>query len=463
MIDRAMLDALLREATRAGGLAPRADWGEQALQFLADVAARRGGTAEGVLQDRAQWPKLIPGLLGCLTVGETHFFRHPGHFDRLVEALAARLSAGALATASVLSAGCASGEEPYSVAIAVHRRLGAHTLARVRILAADISAPSIAKARAARYGAWTFRDAPEWLKPSYFSHDGGSEWQLMDVIRRAVVFEVANLVELAARLPSGALDAVLFRNVAIYLAPEVVEAAYREFHRVLAPGGLLIVAPADPRPRAEHFADDGHESTSVYLRRPEAEQEIPAEPPSRRRGRGRGRSEGRARAPAAQAPAARAPAAQTAGAWAPAAGASRAAAWAPAEPVEAGDAEARAMRLGDRGDLEGALAAATSFVERHPTAATGYWARARIAMGAGNAEAAVDDLRRMLFLRPEHRLARYWYVLALWAAGRVRQAIEQARVLEGLLEASGGALLEDDDTTARQLLDAVRFIKEGLT
>ncbi len=121
------------------------------------------------------------------------------------------------------------------------------------------------------------------------------------------------------------------------------------------------------------------------------------------------------------------------------------------------------MLFRSRGDLEGALAAATSFVERHPTAATGYWARARIAMGAGNAEAAVDDLRRMLFLRPEHRLARYWYVLALWAAGRVRQAIEQARVLEGLLEASGGALLEDDDTTARQLLDAVRFIKEGLT
>jgi len=271
--DEALLDALLREAARAGGLVPRADWADQARRFLALAAAQGGAAADRVLQDRARWPALLPGLLAFLTVGETHFFRHAGHFDRLVDALAARLSGGVLATAFILSAGCATGEEPYSAAIAIHRRLGAHALARVRILAADISPISIEKARAARYGAWTFRDAPEWLKPGYFSRGAGSERQLTDVVRRAVAFEVAHLVELAARLPDGAVDAVLFRNVAIYLTPEVVEAAYREFHRVLAPNGLLIVAPADPRPGARWFVDGGHESTSVYLRSAEAQAE----------------------------------------------------------------------------------------------------------------------------------------------------------------------------------------------
>lgn len=444
MTNDAALEVLLRDIARASGLVPRADWTEQATRFLERIAERRGESAEKVLADQTSWPTLVPGLLGCLTVGETFFFRHPKHFDRLLEALTARQMADPIATALLVSAGCATGEEPYSMAIAIHRRLGASALARVRIFAVDISAASIERARAGIYGAWAFRDAPAWLQQEYFQNAASvGAWQLSDVIRRAVAFEVGSLVQVLERLQDASVSAVFCRNVAIYLVPDAVGAAYREIHRVLEPDGLLFVAPADPRPETTRFQDDGHESTSVYLRRAAAEVFGGASaPPSQRRRRMQRR--GRASIPPRHA-AQHAPSRVT------------------VKRVEDEDLESSAMRLADRGDLESALAMATAFVTRHPTAPTGYWVRARITLGAGNAEAAVEDLRRTLFLMPQHRLARYWYVLAFRAAGQIKEALEQMRVLEVMLASAGDALLEDNQTTARELLDALRFVKEGLT
>jgi len=437
MSDDALLDALLGDVARCGGLSPRSDWTTQAREFLALFAVRNATTIEDVLRDRSRWPALLPGLFACLTVGETHFFRHASHFDRLVDALAARL-ADPFSIATIVSAGCATGEEPYSVAIAVHRRLGAHALARTRILGVDISGAAIEKARAGTYRPWSFRQTPEWLLPGYFYRRSELTWQMVDVIRHAATLEVAHLLEFVARLPAGSVSAVFFRNVGIYLHPRVVESAYHQFQRVLEPNGLLFIAPADPRPRAEEFVDDEHESNGVYRCQSEPAPGVRAGPPSQKRHR----------APATPR-------------FAP--GSSGVESESSVESADVGDVESRAMELADRGDLDGALAIVSDFVNRSPAVHTGYWVRACIALGAGDTESAIDDLRQTIFLCPKHRIARYWYVLALRDTGHGEQALEQACVLEKLLEAAGGALLEDGDTTAGELLDALRFTKEGLT
>ncbi|MDI1446060.1 hypothetical protein QHF85_18530, partial [Polyangium sp. 6x1] len=133
---------------------------------------------------------------------------------------------------------------------------------------------------------------------------------------------------------------------------------------------------------------------------------------------------------------------------------------APAKPLMA---EAEALRLADASDPAAALAVVAALLEQPSTAPIGYMIRAQLSLERGEPEPAVEDLRRTLFLRPEHVLARYWYVVALQKAGHVGQAITQGRALEAVLAKSArDARVEDGETTAGQLLDAVRFVKEGL-
>ncbi|WP_437683485.1 CheR family methyltransferase [Sorangium sp. So ce131] len=462
MSDETEISALLRAAAGASGLAPRDHWEDQAARALRAIAEQRGATVSALLRDPEGRPSLVSELLDHLTIGETYFFRHASHFDVLLEALSARL-ADPLATACVLSAGCATGEEPYSVAIAIHARLGAQALARVRIVAADISAASIRKARAAVYGAWAFRDAPAWLEPRYFARGAGPGRRLVDVIRRAVTFEVGHVVHHAAGLPSGSVDAVLFRNVAIYLAPQAIADAYAEFHRALGPHGLLFVAPADPRPDGARFVEAGHETTSVYRpRAAAAEPHAEPAPPSRRaRLAARLRRDARLLKKGPPPASSKRPAARAA---APAPRAAAPAPRAAAPALDARAAAARAAALADRGDLAAAVAATAALIEQPATAPAGYLLRAQVSMAGDRAGAAVEDLRRALFLRPEHLLARYWYVLALRGDGQLAQAIQQARVLEELLTKSAAeARLEDGETTARELLDALRLLRGGFT
>lgn len=115
------------------------------------------------------------------------------------------------------------------------------------------------------------------------------------------------------------------------------------------------------------------------------------------------------------------------------------------------------MALAESGDERAALASVD------PADPVAFYIRGQIALSHGRAEEAVDELRRALYLSPDHKLARHLYVLALRACGRARQSLVQARALEKLLSQSErGVLLEDERTTAGELLEAVRFVLEGL-
>ena len=190
-------------------------------------------------------------LADHLTVGETYFLREMRALEILEEhvlPLLIRDRQGASRELRVWSAGCATGEEPYSVAILLSRVVPDWAQGRVRILATDLNRRSLQKASEGVYGAWSFRGAPPWLRQGYFESLAGSQWALVPAVKKMVTFAHLNLVTDA--YPSflnhtHAMDVILCRNVLMYFAPEVMKRVVQNLYRSLAPGGWLIVSPAE--------------------------------------------------------------------------------------------------------------------------------------------------------------------------------------------------------------------------
>src|SRR5262249_24082640 len=133
-------------------------------------------------------------LLEALTIGETHFFRNRAQFAALESHILPELIARRRDTRQlrVWSAGCASGEEPYSLAIAIERQLPDVADWQVLILATDINRQALEKARRGVYGAWSFREVPPEVQASYFI-PRGREFEIVPRVRERVTFAYLNL------------------------------------------------------------------------------------------------------------------------------------------------------------------------------------------------------------------------------------------------------------------------------
>ncbi|HLH93881.1 MAG TPA: CheR family methyltransferase [Xanthobacteraceae bacterium] len=223
------------------------------LGLLGEVLQRRldrlGHSSEAYLQSLEQDSSSadeIALLAQSLTVGETYFFRNIEQFRALAEVvLPARIrrrpGTGML---RVLSAGCASGEEAYSIAIAARVAL-ADPRWQLEIVAVDINPAGLEKAARARYSSWALRDTPPEIQSRWF-RASGREWILDDAVRCAVKFEQRNL---AADDPGlwqpAAYDVIFCRNVLMYFAPEQMRAVVHRIARSLAPGGFLFLGHAE--------------------------------------------------------------------------------------------------------------------------------------------------------------------------------------------------------------------------
>jgi chemotaxis protein methyltransferase CheR len=167
-------------------------------------AARLDSAATGVdramarmgVDDPTDYRKLIANdaaamddLLAELTVGESYFFREPAQFDFLRNEILPSLSrnSGGERQIRVWSAGCSTGEEPYSVAIAV-----AESGLAPHVLGTDVSRSRLALARRGRYRRWSLRGVPESVVSRYFRRQG-DEYQLLGSVRQAVEFRYLNL------------------------------------------------------------------------------------------------------------------------------------------------------------------------------------------------------------------------------------------------------------------------------
>jgi chemotaxis protein methyltransferase CheR len=219
-----------------------------------------------------------------LTVGETYFFRNTEQFGAIAEVALPELLRGRTVRPRlrVLSAGCSSGEEPYSVAILLHDAFPELVAASdVRIVAIDVNPARLARARDGRYSAWSLRDTPEQVRERWF-RPAGPDLVLDERIRRRVAFEERNLV---ADDPlfwgESAFDLVLFRNVGMYFPPEVMRDVTSRIARALAPGGFLFLGHAETlRGISQDFHLRHSHGCFYYQRRHADEVKAPAPPSS---------------------------------------------------------------------------------------------------------------------------------------------------------------------------------------
>ncbi len=190
-------------------------------------------------------------LASHLTIGETYFFREPQSFDLLGERVLPELIAarrGGVRSLRFWSAGCATGEEPYSLAILLHRLLPDLPDWHVTILATDINPGFLQKAAAGVYSEWSFRGTPAWLREQYFTRVADGRWELLPQVRKLVSFACLNLakdVYPSLVTNTNAMDLILCRNVLMYFKTDVAAEVIQRFHRALVDGGWLSVSPAD--------------------------------------------------------------------------------------------------------------------------------------------------------------------------------------------------------------------------
>jgi chemotaxis protein methyltransferase CheR len=200
-------------------------------------------------------------LLNLLTIGETHFFRNESQFEALAKEIIPSLIARkremvaavdmlpARPQLRIWSAGCATGEEAYSLAILLHQLIPDIADWQILILATDINQDSLARAREALYSNWSFREPYALnMRTLYFSRQA-NRYKLRDDIRRMVTFARHNLIEdpyPALHNNTAAMDLILCRNVTIYFTEETTRRVVQSFYESLQPGGWFVVGHSEP-------------------------------------------------------------------------------------------------------------------------------------------------------------------------------------------------------------------------
>ncbi len=203
----------------------------------------------GIVTRPDQQVGFLERLTGQLTVGESFFFRNEHHFRVLRETVLPQIIAdnSARREVRVWSAGCATGEEPYSLAILLDQVLGSASSWTASVLGTDLNPEFLSRAREGRYRQWSFRQTTINQNREYF-HVEGDTYRLVDRLREHVRFATLNLVKDVYPSPltgTAGLDLVLFRNVAIYLKPEVTAAILKRFYQALRPGGWLLLGETE--------------------------------------------------------------------------------------------------------------------------------------------------------------------------------------------------------------------------
>jgi chemotaxis methyl-accepting protein methylase len=182
-----------------------------------------------------------------LTVNETLFFRNADNFLALADiVLPERIRAKAQTKQlRILSAGCSSGDEPYSLAIMVREALPDLEDWDVKIIGMDINPAVLIKATQARYSEWSLRATSDDVRSSYFQAEG-ADFVLSPEIQRMVSFEERNLVDEDPLFwESLACDLVFCRNVLMYFTPETARGVVRRISQALLPSGYLFIGHAE--------------------------------------------------------------------------------------------------------------------------------------------------------------------------------------------------------------------------
>lgn len=195
--------------------------------------------------------KQISTLAKHVTVSETYFFRDRPVFDLLEDVVLPEL-VNKIKTDKknviIWSTSCCTGEEPYSIAILLHKTLPADILSRVTILASDINTDALERARKGVYSNWSLRTTPGEIKDVYFSECLPGRFELSPSIRRLVRFEYSNLINPSAITFDHArlgVDLILCRNTLLYFTEEQAQKSLSYLSNVLCKDGWCLLGASE--------------------------------------------------------------------------------------------------------------------------------------------------------------------------------------------------------------------------
>lgn len=364
-------------------------------------------------------PELLDDLVTRITVGETYFFRDPAQCElvrkRILPDLLRRRAGRPL---RIWSAGCATGEEAYTLAI-LHGEVAGVT-APAHILGTDLSRQALARARSGRYPRRSLRSLPPEALGRYFKESDGAFLVARDRLG-TVDFRYLNLAEdTYPTLASGAwaMDLILCRNVLIYFDREMAADVTRRMMASLAPGGWLLLGASDPLPPDPEPCDTVVTDAGIAYRRPDVESGPPPDAMVGMAPEIPWRSLGTL--PRAVPPP-RPPV---------------------AEPIEASRQEGaegldvwvtRVRHLANRGALEDASAECSRALTRHPMSAELTYLLGILSGEAGHPEAALSALRGALYLDSSLAVAHLGLAGVLLRMGNAQGARRSMMNAHGLL------------------------------
>lgn len=186
-------------------------------------------------------------MFNRITINETSFFRNQPQLDVFEGHVLSKLIQSRATTKRlrIWSAACSTGEEPYTLAMMVHRTLGVRLADwRVEILGTDISEKALTAAADAKYTSFSFRSVEPTLIKRYFKEESGS-FILDPTIKSMVNFEIHNLKDTLKAKRHGVWDVIFCRNVMIYFDDEMKTSCIRLFHEQLADDGTLFIGHSE--------------------------------------------------------------------------------------------------------------------------------------------------------------------------------------------------------------------------
>ncbi|HEY8181712.1 MAG TPA: protein-glutamate O-methyltransferase CheR [Thermoanaerobaculia bacterium] len=184
-------------------------------------------------------------IYDLVTTKETYFFREPAQLTAFVEEIIPDiLSRKTVRKVRVWSAGCASGEEPYSIAILL-QEARAYDRATIEIFASDISSEVLVRARKGQYRETAFRTTDPTLRDKYFTREPDACWRVSDEIRNRVSFGRLNLYDEPRVSLLGNVDVIFCRNVIIYFDDASKRMVINNFYNRLIDGGYLLLGHSE--------------------------------------------------------------------------------------------------------------------------------------------------------------------------------------------------------------------------